>query len=96
MNALLEKMVIVFKENESKTKEIKIDTHNIIDNHQMCIEIMEAIQSFKNRKQLRIDSINGFSGTFPELRRKYSNDIDTINMCINRLYLRYENLKNQL
>jgi len=96
MNALLQNMVKVFKESELNTPEINIDTHNIIDNHQMCIEIMEAIQSFKNRKQNRIDSINGFSGTFPELRRKYVNDIDTMNMCINRLYSRYENLKNQL
>ena len=62
----------------------------------MCIEILEGIMYFEQRKKHRIESIEGFAGTFPELRRKYVNDIDTINRCIKRLEQRYKSVLESL
>ena len=59
--------------------------------HGVCIEILEAIQIYNNRILDRQWSIDfGFQGTFPSLRKKYKHDIDIYQMCINRLWLRYE------
>ena len=55
-------------------------------------EILEAIQSFKHKKKFIVEcSIGGFAGTFPRLRAKYENDVDTINRCIVKLYNKYLN-----
>ena len=69
-------------------------SRSLIEKHQMCIEILEGIMHFEQRKKLRIERIEGFGGTFPELRRKYVNDIDTINRCIKRLEQRYNSVLN--
>lgn len=71
-----------------------VSSRSLIDKHQMCIEILEGIIHFKQRKKHKIESIKCFAGTFPELRRKYENDIDTINMCIKRLEQRYKRVMN--
>jgi len=69
---------------------------NPIEKHQSCIEILEGIKHFEKKKERKIESINGFAGTFPELRLKYINDIDTINRCIERLVLRYQTILQQI
>lgn len=69
---------------------------SLIDKHQMCIEILEGISKFEKRKNRRMDSIDGFAGTFPELRRKYENEIATINRCIERLEQRYKRVFKNL
>lgn len=61
----------------------------LIDKHQTCIEILEAIQYFKIRKITTNKSLNGFAGTFPNLRRKYEHTIIIYDMCIERLKQRY-------
>ncbi len=33
-----------------------------------------------------------FAGSFPELKRKYINDLDTLYRCVERLSLRYVNV----
>ena len=68
---------------------LPVSSQSLVDKHQMCIEILEGIMNFEQRKKHRIESIDGFAGTFPELRRKYLNDIDTIDRCIKRLEQRY-------
>ena len=86
-----------FKENEVPNIGLSnISSRSLIDKHQMCIAILEGIMHFEQRKKHRIESINGFAGTFPELRRKYLNDIDTINRCIKRLEQRYQRVLNDL
>ena len=57
----------------------------LIDKHQTCIEILEAIQYLKNRKIRKQESIDGFAGTFPNLRRKYEHELIIYDMCIERL-----------
>lgn len=71
-----------------------VSSRSLIDKHQTCIEILEGIIRFEQRKKHKIESIEGFAGTFPELRKKYVNDIDTINRCIKRLEQRYKRILN--
>lgn len=71
-----------------------VSIHSLIDKHQMCIEILEGMKYFESRKKRVIENIEGFAGTFPELRKKYVNDIDTINRCIKRLEQRYKRILN--
>ena len=86
-----------FKENEVPNFGLdNVSSRSLIDKHQMCIEILEGIMHFELRKKYRIESVEGFAGTFPELRRKYVNDIDTINRCIKRLEQRYQRVMNGL
>lgn len=84
-----------FKESEVPNVGLaNVSSRSLIDKHQMCIEILEGIMCFEQRKKHRIESIEGFAGTFPELRKKYVNDIDTINRCIKRLEQRYNRILN--
>lgn len=84
-----------FKESEVPNVGLaNVSIRPLIDKHQMCIKILEGIICFKQRKKHRIESIEGFAGTFPELRKKYENDIDTINRCIKRLEQRYKRILN--
>ena len=84
-----------FKESEVPNVGLaNVSSRSLIDIHQMCIEILEGIMRFEQRKKHRIESIEGFAGTFPELRKKYVNDIDTINRCIKRLEQRYKRILN--
>jgi len=65
-------------------------TKLLIEKHQTCIEILEGIQRFERQIKLTQDNINGFAGTFSQLRRKYKHNIDIYNMCIVRLTERYK------
>lgn len=57
--------------------------------HQTCIELIEAMDHFKRMVQLTNDSIEGFPGSFPELKRKYNHKLEIYRACINRLEDRY-------
>jgi hypothetical protein len=84
-----------FKESEVPNVGLaNVSSRSLIEKHQTCIEILEGIIRFEQRKKHRIESIEGFAGTFPELRKKYVNDIDTINRCIKRLEQRYKRILN--
>jgi ABC-type Zn uptake system ZnuABC Zn-binding protein ZnuA len=67
-----------------------------IDKLQTCIEILEAITHFENMIKLKKESINGFSGTFPELRKKYLHNIQIYQKCMIRLIQRYKTILNQI
>ena len=89
--------VTPFKESEVPNVGLSIvNVRSLIEKHQLCIEILEGIKHFENKKKHRIEIIEGFPGTFPRLRRKYINDIDTINRCIKRLEQRYKSVLNGL
>jgi hypothetical protein len=60
--------------------------------HKKRGELLEAIESFYRRKDIVSESINGFAGTFPSLRKKLDNRIDTINRCIKRFELAYSKI----
>ena len=64
-------------------------TKKLIKQHKKKIEILEAIRHFENAIKLKTGSINGYPGTFPELRRKYIHNIEIYNKCIQRLTERY-------
>jgi len=72
----------------------EINSYNanaLILKHEKSIKILEAIKYFEKMICSKVDSINGFAGTFTELRKKYYHNIDIYNMCIDRLILRYNN-----
>jgi hypothetical protein len=68
----------------------------LIEKHQTCIEIIDAILFFKRRIKLYEEWIHGFPGTFPGLRRKYERNIEIQNMCIARLLQRYKKALSQI
>ena len=91
----LSNYVTPFKESEVANVGLSnVSSRSLIDKHQMCIEILKDIMHFEQRKKHKIESIEGFPGTFPKLRRGYVNDIDTINRCIKRLEQRYMRVMN--
>jgi len=68
-------------------------TSELIKKHQTCIEILESIKHFQRLTISAQENIDGFCGTFPGLRKKYTHNKEIYQMCIDRLMLRYENLK---
>ena len=94
MNTLLHNYIKPFRESEA-TAVSNIDTTSLIDQHQQLIEIVEAIQHFQMAKRHTIQSIEGFGGTFPRLRKKYIHNIDIYNRCINRLKERYSRINQK-
>ena len=69
-----------------------MDINTLIQKQERGMEILVAIKDFQFRIKLNEDSINGFAGTFPTLRKKYINNIDTLERCIERMYIKFENL----
>lgn len=61
----------------------------LLEKHRRAVELLEAVMEMEHRKQNRIDDINGIPGTFPSLRAKLKNRVDTINRVIVRLENRY-------
>jgi hypothetical protein len=59
-------------------------------------EILNAIDAFERRIDLDKGSLDGFPGTFPRLRAKYLNDIDTREKCIEKMWKLYKKELNQL
>ena len=53
-------------------------------------KILEVIEWAYKRIQLRNNSINGFPGTFPELRKKYIQQNETTYKAIQRLENYYQ------
>ena len=92
MTSILENVSIPFKTSEAPSLVHEIDTENLINKHQLSIEILEGIQMFQKLRSNNIADINGFSGEFPRLRKKYVHQVEIYSMCINRLNLRYKSL----
>ena len=97
MISILEAAIIKFNEDEITTKiSDEISTYDLIKKHKEALKCLEAINTFKERKQHKIDSIHGFPGTFHRLRAGLIKRIDTIHRCINRLTLRHNKIVNEL
>jgi hypothetical protein len=69
-----------------------MNTKEIIKSHKQAIEILEAIAYFERIRKNTEESLNGFIGTFSDLRVKYNYKLEIYSMCINRLYERYVKL----
>jgi len=63
---------------------------------QILVGLEEGIQSFKDRIELKQDSIDGCGGTFKELRDKYFDEIHTYKLCIKRLEQRFNKVRKTL
>jgi len=70
-----------------KTKQM--DTKKLIEKHQTCIEIVEAIQHFEIMILHTQRSRNSLMGWFPDLSKKYDHMTIIYQMCIERLKSRY-------
>lgn len=73
-----------------------IPTDKLLDQHQIAMEILYGIHHFQKSIEIKKESLEGFSGTFPKLVKKYKNDIDTYIRCIDRLKERYNKLEKTL
>jgi len=70
--------------------------NNLIEKHETAIRILEVIKSAERQINLYQGSLDGFPGTFAELKRKYKHKIQILNMSIERLKQRHQNIINQL
>ena len=73
-------------------QEIKIEMN--IEKHLKSIKIIESIEFFEQKILRRKESVKEYTGVFPELVKKYINDIDTLERCIRRLKKSYQKLNN--
>ena len=63
---------------------------------QILVGLEEGIQSFKDRIELKQDSINGQGGMFKENRDKWTDEIHTYKLCIKRLEQRFNKVRKTL
>jgi len=61
----------------------------LIDKHQTCINLIEAIMHLNRMKQLYTEQLENFIH-FPVVKSKYLHKIEIMDMCIARLELRYK------
>lgn len=61
-----------------------------LDKLETCIKIVESIRFFKRMLESQQESLDGFQGTFPELRRKLIHKVEIYQKCADRLQQRYE------
>ena len=74
-----------------------IDTKTIIDNHQLCIEIMEGIASFQRyilNAQRNLEQYQEFR--FRDMEENQKHQIDIYERCIVRLQLRYSKVLKEI
>ena len=70
-------------------------TRELIDKHELAIEILEGVQSFERRIKQKKDSIQGIAGHFPRLIQEYTDNIYIYHKCIDRLLQRHDKLMNR-
>jgi len=63
---------------------------------QILVGLEEGIQSFKDRIELKQDSIDGCGGYDRETRDKWTDDIHTYKLCIKRLEERFNKVRKTL
>jgi hypothetical protein len=69
-------------------------TTKLIQAHEKCIEILEAVDTFERKMDHAIWDIEfGFIREFPKLVKEYKHNIEIYKMCIDRLMERYNKIK---
>lgn len=63
--------------------------------HNRCVQLLEAIEKFERRKELKKDFATNFVG-IPIIRLKILNEINIIDLCIARLKNTYIATKKKL
>lgn len=58
------------------------------------LKILDAIEYFIEKKQSHLKALNDYPGTYPSIRIKLLNNIDTYNQIIKKLYNKYEAISN--
>jgi predicted nucleic-acid-binding protein len=81
-----------FNESEIVEVENEFDLQNELNKVNKQQKILEAISGLKKRKNTYIEIINGFPGTFPKIRRQYTDRIEKIIETINTLIERYNKI----
>jgi uncharacterized glyoxalase superfamily metalloenzyme YdcJ len=90
---LLANMIERFKASEVCGLDVDSDrVAEVLAKHRDAVQKLEAIEQLMKRRARKIESVEGFGGTFPSLRSRYMNDIDTLNRAINRVWRSYRNL----
>ena len=69
-------------------------TTELINKHYQIIELLERLQWIELKINTKTESVNGFSGTFPDLRKKYLKIIELNEYAIDKLTIKYNNLLN--
>lgn len=67
-----------------------MDTEKELERLETCTKIVEGIGYFKRMLKSGQESLDGFQGTFPELRRKLVHRMEVHQKCVDRLQQRYE------
>ena len=58
------------------------------------LKILDAIQYFIDKKQSHLNALDTWVGTYPSIRIKLKNNIDTYNLIIKKLWLKYETISD--
>jgi len=69
-------------------------TQQLIDHHEKALRLLENIKMHERMIASKIDSINGFAGTFPNLRADLSKQIETRKRRLKLAQQLYINLQN--
>jgi hypothetical protein len=73
-----------------------MNAKQLIQKHEILIEILEGIHHFTRRVNNYRESLEGIQATFPGLKSRLVHDIEIAEMCIKRLEERYFKLLKQL
>ena len=68
----------------------------LINKHEEAIKTLEGVKYFRRRAESLKQNINGFCGTFPRLKEKYTNELDTVQRCAERLTKGYRKQVKEL
>lgn len=74
-----------------------METNEAVKNHEVCIEILECIQTCDKMIKIREENIIlGYLYNFPELIKRANHEITIKNMVIERLRQRYDKIIKRL
>jgi hypothetical protein len=68
-----------------------MDIEGLINRHTRALELLEAIREVRSRHARRKQWAESYVGLFPQLRRKYANDLDTLERVERKLWGWYFN-----
>jgi hypothetical protein len=69
--------------------EKEVSVYSAVNKHNKCLELLEAILSFEKRKKDRLKNVEHYKDYLPTLSKKYQDNVEIIDRCIDRLKQRY-------
>lgn len=70
-------------------QEKEVSVYSAISKHNKCLEILQAIMEFEKRKKRKMETVDSYKSMFPSISKKYQDNVEIIDRCINRLKQRY-------